>query len=72
MEAFPEAKVILTIREPETWYESVKNSIYNLRNLHRTFPVNLYLWYKGTYNNLRMTNEVSYALPPGMNKSIMV
>lgn len=26
--AFPEAKVILTIRDPESWYESAMNSIY--------------------------------------------
>jgi hypothetical protein len=26
--AFPEAKVILTVRDPESWYESVSNSIY--------------------------------------------
>ncbi|MGP3972309.1 sulfotransferase family protein [Streptomyces sp. 6N223] len=26
--AFPEAKVILTVRDPESWYDSVSNSIY--------------------------------------------
>jgi hypothetical protein len=26
--AFPDAKVILTLRDPESWYESVSNSIY--------------------------------------------
>jgi sulfotransferase family protein len=26
--AFPDAKVILTVRDPESWYESVSNSIY--------------------------------------------
>ena len=25
MEAFPEAKVVLTVRDPERWYESVKH-----------------------------------------------
>ena len=28
MEAFPEAKVLLTVRDPEAWYESAKSSIY--------------------------------------------
>jgi hypothetical protein len=28
MEVFPEAKVLLTVRDPDAWYESVKNSIY--------------------------------------------
>ena len=28
MEAHPEAKVILTVRDPEDWYESTRNTIY--------------------------------------------
>jgi hypothetical protein len=28
MEVFPEAKVLLTVRDPDAWYESAKNSIY--------------------------------------------
>ncbi len=28
MEVFPDAKVLLTVRDPESWYESAKNSIY--------------------------------------------
>jgi sulfotransferase family protein len=28
VEAFPQAKVILTVREPHAWYESVRDSIY--------------------------------------------
>lgn len=34
MEKFPNAKVILTVRDPEKWYESVLNSIYQ-RHLAR-------------------------------------
>ena len=30
MERHPEAKVILTVRDPERWYESVRNTIYEL------------------------------------------
>ena len=33
MEAFPDAKVILTLREPERWYESMYNTIYGIRRL---------------------------------------
>lgn len=33
MEAFPEAKLILTIREPESWYESVRETLYPLAHL---------------------------------------
>jgi hypothetical protein len=30
MERYPEAKVLLTVRDPERWYESVRNTIYEL------------------------------------------
>ncbi|MGF1490031.1 MAG: sulfotransferase family protein [Prochloraceae cyanobacterium] len=30
MERYPDAKVILTVRDPEKWYESVFNTIYQL------------------------------------------
>ena len=33
MEAFPEAPVILTVRDPATWYESTRSTIHGLRRL---------------------------------------
>src|SRR5829696_3419664 len=30
MERHPDAKVILSVRDPERWYESVRNTIYEL------------------------------------------
>jgi hypothetical protein len=33
MEAFPGAPVILTIRDPDRWYESVRSTIYGIRTL---------------------------------------
>ena len=33
MEAFPEAVVILTVRDPERWYESVFSTIYGVHRL---------------------------------------
>ena len=33
MEKYPEAKVILTARDPEAWYESTKETIYALSNI---------------------------------------
>jgi hypothetical protein len=30
MEHYPDAKVILTLRDPESWYESVMNTIWNI------------------------------------------
>ncbi len=40
MEAFPEAPVILTVRDPEPWYESLRSTIYELRRLtHGPLPL---------------------------------
>ena len=33
MEAFPEAPVILTVRDPDRWYESVRSTIYGISQL---------------------------------------
>jgi hypothetical protein len=35
MEAFPGAPVILTVRDPEPWYESTRSTIHGLRRLTR-------------------------------------
>jgi hypothetical protein len=32
MEAYPEARVILTVRDPERWYESTLNTIYEMND----------------------------------------
>jgi len=31
MDAFPDAKVILTIRDPDNWYDSMANTLYSLK-----------------------------------------
>lgn len=33
MEAFPDAKVILTLRDPDRWYESVRDTIYGIHRI---------------------------------------
>jgi hypothetical protein len=33
MERYPDAKVILTVRDPERWYESTLNTIYHTRKI---------------------------------------
>ena len=33
MERYPEAKVILTVRDPERWYESTRSTIYTVQNV---------------------------------------
>lgn len=33
MEEYPDAKVLLSVRDPERWYESTLNTIYNIRRV---------------------------------------
>jgi hypothetical protein len=39
MERHPDAKVILSVREPERWYESVRNTIYELSVVIPRHPI---------------------------------
>ena len=41
IEAFPNAKVLLSTRDPESWYSSVKNTIWAGHQLGKRFPLNL-------------------------------
>ena len=41
MESFPEAKVVLTIRDPDAWYKSVKETIYQGNVEAASFPGNI-------------------------------
>ena len=59
MEVFPDAKVILTIREPEAWYESVKNTIYKTKNIHQIFPMNMLIWMSGYYQNRKVVSKIT-------------
>ena len=59
MEVFPNAKVILTVREPETWYKSVKGSIFQMRDMYKKFPFNLLLWINGRWDHMRLVNTLS-------------
>jgi len=48
MDAFPEAKVLLTVREPEKWYLSVRNTIYYMGVYFRTtVPYRWIYWLTG-------------------------
>jgi hypothetical protein len=38
MERHPEAKVLLSVRDPEQWYESMRSTIYELAKLSRHSP----------------------------------
>ena len=41
LEVFPDAKVILTVRDPEGWYRSVKETIFQGNKDALNFPINI-------------------------------
>lgn len=41
MEAFPNAKIILTVRDPKSWYRSVKDTIFKGNAESLSFPINI-------------------------------
>jgi len=47
MEAFPNAKVLLSIRDPVKWYNSVKNSILRANNEMTSWPGSWYFYMMG-------------------------
>ena len=61
MEVFPEAKVVLTIRDPEKWYKSVKETIYQGNMDRQMFPVNVYSWVNGSSKQLNMMETFTHA-----------
>lgn len=50
MEAFPKAPIILTVRDPEQWYESMRTTIYQLRKVtNGPLPVRAAFSLAGTF-----------------------
>ena len=59
MEAFPTAKVILTVRNPEAWYKSVKETIYQGNLEADTFPMNVLGFFAGRREFKKMLDHLS-------------
>ena len=63
MDIFPDAKIILTIRDPEKWFESVKRTIYQTNNfLHGA--VGLFLKLVGGYDQMSLARRASNQIHP--------
>ena len=66
MRIFPNAKVVLTVRDPERWYESVKGTIYQSRTfLNGT--VALFLKMIGQYRRMSIIINISTFQGPPVN-----
>lgn len=44
MEEYPEAKVLLSVRDPEKWYESTRNTIYELSQAADRSPISRFVY----------------------------
>jgi hypothetical protein len=58
-EKYPEAKVILTVRDPERWYDSVRQTIHLLGNTFPKWTVLLLLFIPGQLIFQRMLDGLS-------------
>ena len=56
MRIFPNAKVVLTIRDPESWYESVKATIFQTRAF-LAGPVGTFLKMVGGFRVMNLANN---------------
>jgi len=63
MDVFPNAKVILTNRDPEKWYKSAKNSIMEIRKSSHFLHVQFFLQLIGGYREYTLVNESSNTTP---------
>ena len=68
MDVFPDAKVILTVRDPERWYKSVKNSIMKIRQVCSLPHVRLFLTISGSERATKIVNKSSNMKPKGSLK----
>lgn len=68
MRAYPDAKVLLTVRDPEKWYESVSKTIYRVpgqnpdptRSVHRNM-IDALIW-QGTFDGRFEDKEYAIAV----------
>lgn len=63
MQHYPDAKVILTVRDPDRWYESAKNTIYRISELMPPAPIATMMGmllpdFKRTYPLLKFTKQL--------------
>ena len=56
MNIFPNAKVVLTVRDPVKWYESVKGTIFKIREF-LTGPVAIFLKLAGRFKLMHFISE---------------
>ena len=69
MKTYPNAKVVLTIRDPEKWYTSVKDTIYQTRSLIKG-STGIFLKIVGAYDQVMIALGASSQRHPITKKGI--
>ena len=70
MIAFPQAKVVLTVRNPETWHTSVKSTIHKISKIIDDFACVIFLKLIGQYDNIRTVTRIASHPPKGFSKGL--
>lgn len=66
MKVFPNAKVLLTVRNSDTWHDSVKNSIYQFNKLRETsWTVSMFYKITGASSTMEVVRDVANHVPQG-------
>ena len=63
MDAFPDAKVVLSVRSPQTWYKSVHESIYKFHVLREDPAVKIFGYLIGKKKNMECVDDISMHPP---------
>ena len=66
MEAYPDAKVLLSVRDPKKWYQSVKNTIYQ-NSIFDSFPMNVFVKLVGLSGTTSMIRRICYMPTNGLD-----
>ena len=68
MKAFPDAKVVLSVRNPETWYQSVKDTVYKSKEFYEDFALRTFMRLNGMFEVTEVATKTSGAVPKGLDK----
>jgi len=68
--AYPNAKVILNVRDPKKWYQSVNNSIRKAHGTAASWPCSWFLRFIGKYSSVSLVGQMSDAIPKNSNTGL--
>jgi len=61
--AYPNSKVILNVRDPKRWYQSVKNSIRRAHGDASSWPCTWFLRFIGKFSSVQIVGKLSDVVP---------